>query len=294
MLNNIKFVFVMLVLLPSICFGGTKIFSYGFEDWTGDCSTTPGYPFYLCSDANHYEGTEVISSCNSNDADNWQPHGGSNFFYEQAYSGISSDDCLAVGDDPQTINTYNRIDLSSVAQVVQDEIFVHFYFRFEGADGPTGNMKFLDLETNGIYNGSEDMEVWSHFYTSTAEMAFYDERETSWGSSVAWPGEVNPLTDGVWHSYAIWAKLSTGELKVWMDTTDWNSPTVSRSGYHWYNAGDDTPATQFEYLYIHENYSATSPSASLQFALDDIEVWDGIPGAIPTISGCDISGVDIQ
>lgn len=268
---------IVIIALPLEVYSASKVFDYGFEDWTGDCATTANYPFYVCSsnDSAHLNGTEVIGSCNSNDASNWTPHSGSYFFYEQAYSGLSSDACLHAGDDPESVNTHNRIDIPDVT----NEIFVHFYFRFAGqantlADGY--RMKFLDLETNGRYEGTKDMEVWSHF-SSGGKMYFYDERNYDWGSGVSWPGSVNPLSDGEWHSYAIHANLQTGVLKVWMDTTDWQHPTVTRSGYSWYNAGDDTPATTFQYIYIHENYSSDNPTGSLQFGLDDIEIWDGIP-----------------
>ena len=273
MKNMISFfvtVILILFFISSSAYGAQRVYSYGFEDWTGECKTTPGYPFYMCTgETGHSNGTEVIGSCGS-----WTPHTGSYFFFEQAYAGLSSDPCLAPGDNPETVNTHNRINIPDVT----DEIFVHFYFRFNDyASSMAGGrrMKFLDLETNGLYPG--DMEVWSHF-SSGGSMNFIDERTLNWGSGVSWPGGVNPLRDnGKWHSYAIWAKLSTGQLKVWMDTTDWDNPTIERSGYNWYNPRDRTPATKFTYIYIHENYSADTPTQSLKFALDSIEIWDGIP-----------------
>jgi hypothetical protein len=143
-----------LFFFATVSYPSTQLWSYGFEDWTGDCSTTPGYPFYVCSqnDSDHLNGTEVITSCSSNDASNWQPNTGSYFFYEQAYSGLSSDACLAVGDNPASINTHNRISLGDFSATSTDEVFVRFYFRFAGEADSLANgykMKFLDIETNG-------------------------------------------------------------------------------------------------------------------------------------------------
>lgn len=268
----------------------TMVAEYNFDNWAGTCESTVGYPFYVCgAETGHPNGTEVVTSCGD-----WLPQAGSHFFYEQGYAGLSSDPCLALGDDPETINTHNRIDIPDL----ENEIFIHFYFRFAGEANTLADhrsMKFVALETNGRYGSTDDMEIWSHF-DDDGKMYFMDERTGDWRDVEYWPNGVNPLLDnGVWYSYAVYANLQEGVFKVWMDTTDWENPTIDRVGYTWYNLSDLVPATTFSHIYLHENYSAKSPVASLQFALDSLEIWDGIPNSVSDdISPANPSGLSVS
>ena len=80
-------IFFLFLLFIPIKAQSARLISYGFEDWTGDADTTPGYCFgtnYSDYWALHEESTEVISSYGS-----WTPSSGSYFFYREHHSGTS-------------------------------------------------------------------------------------------------------------------------------------------------------------------------------------------------------------
>ena len=91
--------FLIGLFFVGVASAGTKIIDYGFEDWTGDADTTPGYIFstdYLTYWDRHKSGTEVISSCEGRTAYE------GNYFWRKNFFEGANDPCLG------TIVTYEN------------------------------------------------------------------------------------------------------------------------------------------------------------------------------------------
>ena len=72
-------------IASSLCAAEKKI-DYGFEDWSGDIASTPGYIFVTSSEKycdTHQDTSEVITSYNANEmGQTWTPHSGEYFFIQ--------------------------------------------------------------------------------------------------------------------------------------------------------------------------------------------------------------------
>ena len=185
-------------------FAAEKILDYGFEDWTGNADTTPGYIFgssYSSYYTTHKSATEVVSSCGS-----WTPHSGNYFFYRQHYSGFS-DPCLNGGTG--TINDHGNIggsyayghNSSFRCSQLGSEIFIKFWFILNAGYSDFGSVasKFVR-----IYTDAE--AVYAHLGGGGQIHLYNRYPSASWGPSISWPGG-SPIGDGQWHSFALYANL---------------------------------------------------------------------------------------
>ena len=135
------------------------------------------------------------------------------------------------------------------------------------------NLKVLRTYTNGTAGCIL-------YYNNSPYMAFACSGEVSWSRGVNLLTAHNiDLMDGAWHKIAVWLKLQDtagvgfGAVKIWVDdvmTHNYADLPLA--------ATDDA----FEYSYFLNNFSAYYPTSHLAMALDDLEVWDGLPSDTTT------------
>ena len=90
----------------------------------------------------------------------------------------------------------------------------------------------------------------------------------------AYSSVLNDMMDGNWHKFSMYINFNTGMIRQWYDveTETASNPTLSWSG----SLGVSRPATT---CIIQGNFCAHNPTGRAFHALDDIEIWDGMPDA---------------
>lgn len=256
-------------------YGAEKLLNYGFEDWTGNAETTPGYIFgtnYADYWSLHKSATEVVSSSGM-----WKPHSGNKFFYRQHYSGVND---ATLGGGVGTINDHGNMggsfsyghNSSFRCNQLGKKIFIKFWFILNSGylDFTAYACKFLRIytDTDAIYahiggNGNIYIINWD------------DAGLYHFGSPISWPGG-NPINDGEWHSFAMYIDLTgnenhRGTVKIWLDSDHNSNPTWQASDRHYMSA------TRFDHICLQQNFSAQNPVRSTVVGLDDIEIWNDMP-----------------
>ncbi|MBW2456380.1 MAG: hypothetical protein JRI68_17805 [Deltaproteobacteria bacterium] len=271
---------------------GVLLIDYGFEDWTGDAATTPGYIFSTAYEGywtdDHLASSEVVSSCGAHSA-----HSGTYFFHRSFYTG-AVDECLgeAAGSINARCNVGGNFDYPDGSgdgtdlgtDVHSNTIFVRFYLRMTGEwklQPDMGFLKFLRLYGNGA--GGDPSSAFVHLECG-------DHTNTHWrimdGTLDGWSNVWGPdftagadLQDGQWHSVcASFVRNNdtngTGNVTttVWWD--DWEmagqpagSRTVTVPDF-----GDG-----FSHIVVQSNWSATYPVSPMGIDIDDFQLWDGMP-----------------
>lgn len=275
----------------------TKIFEYGFEDWTGDADTTSAYPFGTNTSTywtQHEQVTEVVESC-AVGGTTWTPHSGNNFFYTNAYDG-EIDSCLSAEGH---VGTYNQYGLGAMTYGAngnfnyQDyihyetgarELYTKFEIKFDpnwknaswvNGSGEPAIATNANLKIFRTYMRQDGTDGCILYLNKTTFMSFACTGEVAWSRGVNLLGAHSiDLLDGEWHQIAVWHKLQDtvgsgyGSVKIWVDdilTQDYADLALTLE--------DD----DFEYSYFLNNFSAYYPTSHLSMALDDIEIWDGLP-----------------
>jgi hypothetical protein len=281
-MSTLKKFIIQLFLLFSIistAYAG-QLLNYGFEDWNGSIQNTPQYIFsnaYSEYADRHQNASEVVTSYNG-----WTPHSG-NYMWLQNDGGYSLSPSVS-GITSGTVNAHNNIgyngayggsnDLKISNDIQTGEIFIRFWARNNGGFGTIdggGRCKWIRIYTNG---GTYDT-VYMHLATSNgtnSTMYFYCGNEGSWlGGGVALPGAF----DGNWHKYAMYVNWNNGTIRGWYDVSN---ETSSNATKEWV-AGDGRigAGTRPDFFVIQGNFSAKSPTERTYHALDDVEVWDGMP-----------------
>lgn len=277
----------------------TRQFIYGFEDWTGDADTTPEYMFGTAYWDVHERVTEVVSSCTVGGV-SWTPHSGNYFFYHNAYE--AADTCL--GGQTGHVGTYAQYGMGGGIPGNNADFDFNDFFNYGAGDreqftrfwarvdpnwkdadwlnnegNPTSplnpNLKLWRIYTGGVTG-------WMLYLNVSNNLAMVCTGETSG------EGGVNLLSvhgidmlDGDWHKISVWTELQAtagsgyASAKVWVDATDesTDAPIINRTNYS-LSSGDDN----YEYAYFLNNFSAYYPTSHISLAIDDIEMWDGIPG----------------
>lgn len=266
--------------MASVTQAGTKVLDYGFEDWTGDADTTPGYIFTSNDTAywaDHESGTHVISSCEGR-----TPHGGNYFWRRNYYSG-GFDDCME--STPLSENSHNNIGYggsyggdSTVfsSDISSNVITIRFYFRLSGDwpnDGVTGGTKFTRLM--GAGDPADDLNSgFVNFDEMGDTFMVWDPGNSRWSY---WNS--GDMDDGEWHAYvAVYERLDdvnqnpNGRISVWVDDWDMVSNPIGSTDVYLEHWGDS-----FSYLEFLVNWGGTqTPSSSMAIEVDDMEVWDGL------------------
>lgn len=274
-----------------------KFFEYGFEDWTGDADTTPTYPFGTNISSywiHHEQVTEVVENCTVGGV-NWEPHSGNNFFYTNAYGG-ETDACLGT---TGYVGTYDQYGYGAMTYGANGDFDYQDYINYETGDRELytrfeikldPNFKttsWVDGDGNPAIATNANLKIFRTYMRQdgTDGCILYLKRNHHFAfactGEVAWSRSVDllnthsiDLMDGEWHQIAVWHKLQDtagsgyGSVKIWVDgtlTQDYSDLALAVT--------DD----DFEYSYFLNNFSALYPTSHLSMALDDIEVWDGIP-----------------
>ncbi|MEA1878762.1 MAG: hypothetical protein U9N86_18110, partial [Bacteroidota bacterium] len=305
MKKKIKFVafgyiFAVFGLLAGVLgFGGSaraaqQVMNYGYEDWDGSADTTPEYPWasgYNEYWTTHKNMTEVVESYESNTGGIWTPHSGNYFSLHRnspdyalnpPVDGITSgavNNNIYIGLSPFPSNPDypeyggpGRYDCS-FDQIETGEFFLRFWARhnkgFSTIEG-SGNCKWIVVGTDGGIYGTIYMHLTT--FSTNPDMKFYCGDEGTWlGSSV----QCQNAYDGNWHKYSLYINFNTGVIRGWYDvenetaenaTKTWTAPDGK--------IGNCTRATD---IHIEGNFSAKQPTEVTYHALDDIEIWDGMP-----------------
>jgi len=242
-LVSLLFSFGLLGVSDSV-YAGTKIFEYGFEDWTGNAETTPNYfssnnstTYWL----DHETATEVVTSGNSN-CGNRNAYSGNFYFHQNFYEG-GSDPCL--GTTPRSINPHTNIGFNGPIpedpknnfeisnEWMSDTMTVRFYFRTtdDWPNAVTNYMKFIRVYGGGnssqILHLSDDgttFDITDHPHPDNVNPGWADYHNI-FTAPINW-------NDHNWHSVTMVLKrlndINTApnlEIKVWWD--DWDMGQVA-------------------------------------------------------------------
>jgi hypothetical protein len=287
MRRNIIIIISLFLALFVTAAHAERLLMYGFEDWDGSIQNTQNYIFsqgyqeYLDT---HARATEVVQQYNG-----WTPHSGSYMYLQNDSSDIALSPSIS-GIPGGAINAHNNIGVAGAyggqnpLNIEQDintgEIFIRFWSRnnqgFGSIDGG-GRCKWIRIYTNGdIYD-----TVYMHLETAhgtDSVMYFYCGNEGTWlGSGVTLPNAF----DGNWHKYSIYVNWNTGVIRGWYDVDNENAGNATKV----WTAGDGRigTGTRPAYFVIQGNFSAKHPTEITYHALDDVEVWNGMPdGSAPT------------
>jgi len=289
MKNTIRVLIVLYIfLVGSNVFGAIKIFDYGFEDWTGNMYTTPGYPFtsgYAEYMDGHAAGSEVITSYNANEmGQTWTARSGSYFLIQNDSSSYALSPSVS-GITGGGVNLHNNVgydgryggpsNFDMDESITTGEVFIRLWARFNNGwrtiqDG--GRNKWLRFYANT--NAVPDT-VYMHLGTwnSSPPMYFYCSGEPGY-----WIGSSFTCTnayDGNWHKFSMYINWNTGVILGWYDVDNETIENASKS----YSAEDGRLGNGSgpQFLVLKSNYSAKSPTEETYHAIDDLEIWDGMP-----------------
>jgi len=273
----------VILLIPTLGICG-KITDYGFEDWTGDRATVPGYPFssnYAQYCDAHDNAVEVVTGYNG-----WTPHSGSYFLIQNDSSDYVLSPSIS-GITQGTVQAYNQIgvdgnsckndDLIIEKDITTGEIFIRVWARFNKgfysiADG--GRLKFFRVYAIGTSNSS-----FIHLSTSdgvSPNMYIYNVDEGGWIDSAT----ATNAYDGNWHKFSFYINYNTGVIRGWYDI---DIETAENATVEYIaNDGSLGTATGPSYMEIQGNFSAKYPTEITYHAIDDLEIWDGLPGTDTT------------
>jgi hypothetical protein len=292
---------LIILIATQYVFSQTKLIDYGFEDFTGNVETTPGYLFTSSAATywnDHIQSTEVVSSCNGLTA-----HTGNYYLHQNFYSG-AIDPCL--GSTPSSVNDHGNVGFNGSYpttgigdntdfqyDITTDVLVVRFYLRTQGnwaAVNPGGKCKFT--RTYGTGGAGDNSSLITHYDVSDNRLQIYDPSSLSYGSGVVLP---TSLYNGQWHAFALRIVInnhnnSTGNItaSVWWDDYEMaGNPILTRTVTcpSWGNA--------FRYFDFWQNWSATYPSGSMGIDVDDIEVWDGMPNTNPDPPPSQVQGIQV-
>lgn len=274
---------ILFILIPFLVYG--QLIDYGFEDYTGNVETSPGYIFTATASSywsNHVNSTQVVSNCSGLTA-----YAGTYYLHRQFNTAIS-DACL--GGVSESINDHGNVGINGSypttgigdntlfeTDMTTDTMLVRYYVRSTGnwgAQGGLGYCKFFRIYGTG--GGADDASLITHFTIGGSRVAIYDPSLISYGS---WADTPTSLYNGNWHAYAVKIVInnktnSSGNItaSIWFD--DYyltGAPLLTRTITcpDW--------GTDFSHFCFAQNWSATYPTALMGMDIDNVQVWDGMP-----------------
>lgn len=288
----------LILLIPVIIFAGTKIIDYGFEDYTGNIETTPGYIFTASASSywdDHKYSTQVVSSCGLGGA-----HSGTYFLHRQFNTSIV-DPYLGSenGGVASSINDHGNIggnfsypltgygdNTELQFDMTTDTLIFRFWFRFSTNLFNQGLNICKFTRIYGVGGSGDAGSLIPSLMGSPGGGS-----ASTWGmqlvSGGSWTYYYSPIhvEDGNWHCWSqriiLLNKTNTSpnlNMTCWLD--DWDmegTPLFPSNNYYrdWGNA--------FWYINITQNWGASYPPNLCEIDVDDIEVWDGniIAGETP-------------
>ena len=289
---------VIIIVIALFMFGvniayADKVIDYGFEDWTGDADTTPGYIYgsdYLEYWNAHKAATEIILNGDSDCVGD--AHSGDYYFHQQIQGSPNVPLFDACGDiEHGSVQAYNQVvsdanyppdsgnDIDLLESINSDTMLTRFWFR------TTGNWK-TQIKTTG---GNMGYNKFIRFITAghggvLIMLRVRDEPTTTfyiWDSTDLFSHQFDSgidLTDGEWHSIVVRSVVNNRDpgsvtQTVWWDDWEMEGDGFSREVF----VGGLESGGIFR-MNIIDNWSATYPTTLMGIDIDDIEVWDGLPG----------------
>jgi hypothetical protein len=278
-------IFICLVVVVSASFSiaANKLIDYGFEDWTGDADTTPGYIFSTDSNtywSYHETGSRVLSNCNGKTA-----YSGKYFWRNQLNEAY--DACL--GTTVLSQNSHDNVGLAAGGGATggprgggdktyfADKIKTGtFFVRLR--------IRFIDWQNESLWPGckllrmtgtSQNSDAFLHVQPNGGVGANYYIYDWNSGYGDGWWH--SSLFDENWHSVCFMIKIISStklDVSVWWD--NWDASGIANA-----NRTINVPSfgSGFWILDIAENLSGATPKDSLIVDVDDLQVWDGKPPA---------------
>jgi len=276
--------FMLVVVLMSSIFGesvsaATKVFEYGFEDWEGSIVSTPSYPF--SSNYNEYcdthaAGTEVVNSY-----DGISPHGGP-YFWLLNHGSVDLNPAVS-GITAPVINPHDNLGgnfgndyfncgqgtWDSALSITTGEVFIRFWMATDGWENTITNTKLKLVR----------------FEQSGSDVIFYisqDKRFSIYAEGSYHYGPVHTdIDDRTWHKFALYVNYDTGQTAIWYDVD--GDETWENAIYTWTDPdGEISGGILSMLLVLISNWSAHNPIGEVWHALDDLEIWDGLPDSQPS------------
>lgn len=294
--------------------GVRRVLQYGFEDFTGDVETTPGYIFSTNESAywDAHKASTFIRAGSFNSGAR-PAHSGSYYFHRQ-FNTQHADLYLNGGGVATSINAYCNVgingtyplasgsSLSLPTAIASKHVFVRFYFRCTdnwknqiatdgnslsssyykfvvlSGNGPVGDQgsAFVHLMCGGTGAGLPGNETDTRFLLYDVSTANYQ----TIASGI-------DLQDGNWHSACVQFSLnndtgSVGNLttSVWFD--DWDI-VYSAKGSRTTTSIDF--GTGFRLLQTGVNFSARYPDTLMGIDIDYIEIFNGLVTSSDLVSG---------
>ncbi|MFH1528570.1 MAG: hypothetical protein ABIG69_18340, partial [Bacteroidota bacterium] len=284
-------VFVLVISCGESVFGATKVFDYGFEDWTGDADTTPGYPITSAYQEYwdiHKVCTEAVVSYDADDmSQNWTAHSGTNFLLYDRSDTVELNP-LVPGISCTSVNSYsnlgggfdyggqNKINLANA--ITTGELFIRFWARFnKGHYGNFTGSPYPGMKTIRVHNDDPDSGADIFMSLSIDNPPWMYIWQTSSGGD---HGRIyiNDAYDGNWHKFSMYVDFNNGIVRQWYDV---DNEIVGNATQTWDNGGPIGSATHVTYLSLKGNFAAKYPLDEIYSGLDDIEIWDGMPTSQP-------------
>ena len=276
-----------ILFVASNLFAAEKILDYGFEDWTGNMYTTPGYIFssgYESYMVIHDNASDVVSSYNANEmGQTWTPHSGAYFLLQNdgSYALNPSVPGITAG----TVNPHNNVGYNGTyggqnplvieSAITTGEIFIRFWARHNKGwrtvqDG--GRCKWIRIYAN---TNAVDDTVYMHLSTSSSSPNMYFACSGEPGIWIGTSFSCTNAYDGNWHKWSFYVNYNTGVILGWYDVENETIENASKSYYA--SDGQLGNASRPNYLLIQCNFSAKQPTEETYHAIDDLEIWDGMP-----------------
>jgi len=294
---------VYLCFIASQSWASTKWLDYGWEDWTGDAETTPEYIISSTDSgywAEHLADSEVVTSYDPSGAEaNLTPHSGSYFLLRNDSPGYSlnpSVDGITTGNVNDHFNiglegaygggyAFDLDDISAGHDGYTGEFYIQFWAALNGnwyGLGDRGECKWVRWYTGGSSTDNVHFELKGD---GKVRIITYGPGH---GIIEATSSSAIVIDDWLWHKYAMLIRIDvdgeTDEIYVWVgeEANDDFTPTLDNYTVKLSGAiyNDDIDTT----VVIQGNFSANNPESLLFHALDDIQIWDGLPNAFPTIT----------
>ena len=272
------------------------VLSYGFEDWTGDANTTPGYIFRIGDAglwADQLAGSGCLSNCGGRTA-----HSGTYFWrlrmdenYDACLDSTPTTENAYIrfgnGDATYPIDSGSTVDLRTA--ITSEVMSVRFRFRLTGNWPPVGvesnpQVKFVNpMFGNADYDG-DAYGVRIYFLANATRFKIWDQGNLDWSYGEVYdPG----LAIDTWHSLCVVctrlnATLTNPNYNVKVYLNDWD---MSGSGILWDGTDYDRDiyapsagSTAFRMISLFVNYGGDAkPTNEHAIEYDTFEVWDGLP-----------------
>ncbi len=257
-----------------------RVFAYGFEDWGGDVASTPLYPFRNASRAGfavHEAATEPVTEYNG-----LSPRSGNYFLLMRhdataatmspPVAGITQGDIYmqSVMGSPTNYpyGGQNPFDITNCSSCNETgEIFIRWYTATSSYGGWSAyQLKVMRLVDD--YNRSGLLLLQNA--TGTLETRLSPPREPRFYDNVS----VAEWTNWSWHRISIYLNANTGQFAAWFDV---ENETLENASMGPGNAGTSYFTPPIRSLSFYDNWSSASPPGLILHAIDDIEIWDGLP-----------------